>query len=132
VAEVQSEAGKFTSDTEQLLLEVEERLERVVMSGVPVVASVRALVEAPQFIDGEGSWRVLRSMLEVVDPLLKALEGRADVSDPDVLSRARSLCADLMQLPIDGNIANHNETLREMQREARSLLTGEPRTEVRS
>ena len=44
----------------------------------------------------------------------------------DFARRARALCADLMSFEIDGNLSQRADDLRDLQLEARSLLTGEP------
>ena len=79
--------------------------------------------------DGEKLLGLIRHLAEGVRLLAQntpRCAAAAPAHDDNFAPRARSLCADLMSLEIDGSIHHHADYLRDLQCEARSLLTGEP------
>jgi hypothetical protein len=77
-----------------------------------------------EIFDGTKLIRMLTLVAEAIPWIATTLIKPVATSATD--EHYRSLCADLLEIPMDGNIANHLETLSMLKDEARSLLTGEP------
>ena len=109
-------------------------LERAIVAGRPAlfpilraVTSMHARFEAraDDLYDPEYGYSD-EALLGMIGALGSLIAKVAEVAtDPSVALRSRGLLADLISIEIDGNLQNRADYLRDLQREARSLLTGE-------
>lgn len=101
---------------------------RIVVQVQSTIANEAIYQEDDGGYDGEKLLSLIRYLAEGVRLLAQNTPRRAvaaPASADDFERRSRALCADLMSLEIDGNIHHHADYLRDLQCEARSLLTGE-------
>lgn len=112
-----------------------ERLVELAEAGQPGAAKLMRLVADFRMLANDLSQREgVRVLDEYMLTILLVLElwaasPPASTARPDhFVDRARALCADLMQLPVNDDDGRYDgQRIEELQTEARSLLTGEPR-----